>query len=185
MFCLIWVLVLTSTLPFVARSEVKAKELCFLVPSEDLLVVIANQPDCPIEFVTAYCVGFTDGGTRNVYQVRNRAKKSIKRYSIAIVSSEGTDSSSSIAIDGSDYQFLPGDTRPSLDDLNLDIIPLTDQLRGKYRINGKMKAIRIFIVVRAELADGSIYDATSKYKSLTTFFKKNPISVDEDDAQKK
>jgi hypothetical protein len=186
MISLSWLVVLISALQFLGWQNIKKeKEPCFVVPSEDVLAVIANQPDCPIEFVTAYSVGFLDSGARDVYQLRNRATKPIRAYTIAIVNSEGTDSKSSVMINDPDHYFLPGEIRPSLQDLDLKIIALTDQLSEKYHLNGKMKAIRVFIVVRVEMTDGSTYDAASKYLGLKGFFKDNPISLEENDTHKK
>jgi hypothetical protein len=140
---------------------------------------MASRPDSPIEFVSAYCVGFIDGGGANIYQIRNRAAKPIKSFTVAIVNSEGTETEHSIEISSPDHYFFPGEiTSSPLKEWNFSIVPLTDQLREKNGLNGEMKLIKIFMVVRVEFADGSKYDATSEYESLKTFFEKNPILME-------
>lgn len=163
----------------------KEKEPCFIYPSEDGLAVIANPSDCPIEIITAYRASFLSGGGRDIYQIRNRATKPIKLYTIASVTSAGGGYESSIEANHSSGYFLPGQIRPkSLDDWNLDIVPLTNQLRDKYKLNGTMRAILIFMIVRVEFADGSVYDATPVYESLKKFFDKNAIIPDEEKQKK-
>lgn len=147
------------------------KELGFIVPSEVTFAVVANQPGCPIEFVSAYCVGFLDGGWKDIYRLRNRSTKPIKGYTIAIVNSDSTSAEDSITINLPNAYFRPGEIWPrSSRDNNLIIVPLTDELREKYKIKGQMKVVKIFMVVHAEFADGSMYNADPEYKSLKKFF---------------
>jgi hypothetical protein len=157
------------------------KETCFLMPSTDLLLVVANQPDCPIEFVNAHCVAFLDGGGRDVYQIRNRSSKAIKGYTIAIVSSEGTEAEHSVSITDPHHYFLPEQIRPkSLEEYALEIVPLTDEMRSKYNLKRKLRAIKIFIVVEVRFSDGSVYDSGPTYASLKAFFRGNPVSSSEE-----
>lgn len=159
---------------------------CFVIPGTDVSVVIANQPNCPIEFVDLYSVAYLDGGGKDIYRIRNRATKPIKGYTIATIHSTGTGGEHSLSSKDPKDFFLPGETRPSSPkDLLLNIIPLTDQLRAKYHVNGEMKFIKIFVVVRVEFADGSIYDATAEYESLKKFFAENPIDMQKEDRRKK
>lgn len=187
MFGLSKVVLLIFVAQFLGWQNVnKEKERGCIIPSDDLLVVIASQPNCPIEVVNAYWVGFIGGGGLGFYQLRNRATKPIKSYAIAIIGSDGGVTKYSSEASHPDYYFLPGETTPSsLEERNFDIVPITDQLREKIGLNGRMKAIKIFMVVQVEFGDGSKYDATSEYESLKTFFEKNPISVEKEDKHKK
>jgi len=180
------IVLLISAIQFLGwQNATRQEEPCFVIPNSDVLVVIANQPNCPIEFVDVYSVAYLDGGGRDIYRIRNRATKPIMGYTIATIHSTGTGGEHSLARkDPKDY-FLPGEIKPSSPkDLHLNIIPLTDQLRAKYHINGEMKFIKIFMVVRVEFADGSKYDATSEYESLKKFFEENPIEMEKEDRRK-
>jgi hypothetical protein len=181
-----WLVLLISAVQFFGWQDVKKeKEQCFIAPSEDVLVVIAHQPDCPIEFLSAYCVGFLSGGGREIYTIRNRATKPIKGYTIAIVDSDGTEDKHSIMINRPVAYFRPGAILPSSRaDQNLDIVPLTDQLREKFKVKGEMSVVKIFMIVRVEFADGSVYSAEPAYKSLKKFFDKNSIIPDNEETQK-
>jgi hypothetical protein len=179
-------MLLVSAIQLFWWQDVKReREQCFIAPSEDVLIVIAHQPDCPIEFVKAYCVGFLSGGGTDVYRLRNRATKPIKGYTIAIINSSGPGGEHSVMRSKPAYYFRPGQIWPSSDmEQYLDIVPLTDELREKFRVSGEMRVVKIFMVVRVELADGSIYSAEPAYKSVSKFFDEHGIYIDPEDKQK-
>jgi hypothetical protein len=181
-----WLVMLLSAVQFFGWQGVKKeKEQCFIAPSEEVLVVIAHQPDSPIEFVNAYRVGFLSGGGTDVYRLRNRATRPIKGYTIAIINSDGTGGEHSTTVNLPVAYFKPGAVWPSSrTDQNLDIVPLTEELREKFKVNGEMRVVKIFMVVRVDLADGSVYNAEPTYKSLTKFFDKHAIYIDLEDTQK-
>ena len=147
------------------------KERGYLMPSEDLLVVIANQPEAPIEFLRAFCVGFPEGGGWEAYQIRNRSGKAISRYDIATINSEGSYAERSTELSDPAHYFFPGQIRPR--ELNYDEVPLTAKLRAEHHLDGKMKRIIVFMIVKVEFADGSKFDATRQYESLKVFFERN------------
>ena len=100
--------------------------------------------------------------------------------------SEGGDSERSSYLNHPYYYFYPGKVRPSsLDELNLDIMPLTDQLRAKYHLNGQMRLVTILMVVKVEFADGTTYDATPTFESLKKFFTENSIPSEKEEVRKK
>jgi hypothetical protein len=181
-----WLVLLISAVQFFGWQDVKReRQQCFIAPSEDVLIVITHQPDCPIEFVKAYCVGFLSGGGIDVYRLRNRATKPIKGYTIAIINSDGPAGESSVMASQPAYYFRPGQTWPSSDvEQYLDIVPLTEELREKFKVRGEMRVVKIFMVVRVELADGSVYNAEPTYKSVAKFFDKNGIYIDLENTQK-
>lgn len=63
---------------------------------------------------------------------------------------------------------------PSVEN-SIEITPITDEIRDEYKLRGSMKGITIFMVVRAEYDDGSVYDAEVEYKALQAFFERNRI----------
>jgi hypothetical protein len=64
-----------------------------VAPSEPYLLVIASQPDCPIQFENAKALARIGGGGALSYQVRNRGTKAIKRFKPASVASGGASGS--------------------------------------------------------------------------------------------
>jgi len=166
-------------LPFFWSQSKPEREKVFLIPGDDIAVVIACQPDCPIAFVNPRCFGFLQGGGGGqIYQIQNRGAKAIKGYTLAILNSSGglTERTAKPR-----RHLQPEETTPrSLDDWNLDIVPLTDQIREKLRVDGHLKGLTLFMIVSVEFADGSTYDARSEYESLKTFLKDNPIPFEDD-----
>ena len=39
----------------------------------------------------------------------------------------------------------------------IEFVPLTDELRERFKLKGPMKAVGVFMVVRVEFIDGSVY----------------------------
>ena len=175
MAALKWLSILIAVVQvYGGQNSKNSAQKCFVVPKEDVLVVAANVPDSPIEVVAAHCVGFLDGGSTEVYSIQNRSSKSISGYTIAIVDSDGAETRDSITISLPSAYFRQGEVRArSSSSEHREIVPLTDQLRERYRLNGALKVIKVIIVVRVEFADGSVYDAERAYKSLKRFLDKD------------
>jgi hypothetical protein len=66
----------------------------------------------------------------------------------------------------------------SSNDKDLNVIPLTEQIRQKFNVNGEMKVVKIFVVVHVEFSDGSEYNAEPAYKALKKFIEQNPTNAE-------
>jgi len=158
------------------QSEQGKKQQVFIEPHELALPVAVHQPESPLEFVKALVIHSINGGGSHIFQVRNRGTKAIRAYTIGTVTSVGTGSEWGGTGYRLDKLLMPGQTKPqTIEDWGIEILPLTDELRNKYKLKGPMKGIIVFMVVRVEFADGSIYDAELEYKALRAFFEKNAI----------
>jgi hypothetical protein len=168
----------TFATPFSLQPRRAQRERFFIDPTETVLTVIASQPNCGIEFTKALVIHGVEGGSGHIFQVRNRGTKAVRSYRIATVTSVGTGADWSYRIKESDAPFMPGDVRPkSLETLGIDLVPLSDDLRKKYRLHGPLQGIVVFLVVHVVYADGTEYDGRAEYKALKGFFEKNPVRV--------
>lgn len=152
------------------------KERFFIEPSETVMTVIASQPDSGIEFTKALVIHGVDGGSGHIFQVRNRGPKPVRSYRIATITSAGTGAGWSYGIKDPDPLFMPGEVRPrSLEGRDIEIVPLTDALREKYKLRGPLIGIVVFLVVEVVYADGTEYNGRPEHKALKEFFDKNRI----------
>ena len=55
---------------------------------------------------------------------------------------------------------------PGLNEDSIEFVPLTDDLKQKLRLTGKMRVIAFFMVLKIEFQDGTTYDATPLLDSL-------------------
>lgn len=165
--------------PTTQRSlAVEEKLRFFLCPRENILPVIAFQPDSPIEFLKAeYYYGLTSSGFDR-YKIRNRSAKTIKSFKIATVTSAGTGSSEYYKADWGAGRMLPGEEAPRERNASypsqMEIVPFTEQLRESKKLQG-MEGVVIFMVVRVEFEDGTTYSDEKTYNSLKEFFEENGI----------
>uniref|UniRef100_A0A7C3PGU5 Uncharacterized protein n=1 Tax=Oscillatoriales cyanobacterium SpSt-418 TaxID=2282169 RepID=A0A7C3PGU5_9CYAN len=147
-----------------------------IVPREVVLPVIADQPDCPLKFEKVLYVAGIDAGGGPVYEIRNQGTKPIQSFVIAALHSVGGANAWGFRAETLNDWLMPGETEPKPDEVpQTEIIPLTDKLREQLKLNGPMKAIVIFMVVRVEFADGSIYSDEEVNKALHALFDVPPL----------
>ncbi|MGI8838673.1 MAG: hypothetical protein ACR2H4_18835 [Pyrinomonadaceae bacterium] len=154
-------------------QESKQKRRSVIVPPNAVLTVIANQPDCPLKFESATIVAYLDGGGGEVYQLRNQGAKPIRAYRIAAWNSAGTGFMTDWPRRTTSERLMPGQTSPLPgEETCVEVIPLTEELYKKFNFYGPMKAVEVFMVVRVEFADGSVYSDESTFKALQDYFEK-------------
>lgn len=151
------------------------KRQAVLLPAEIALYTIAKQPHCPLHIVNIQKLFLLDGWTGYRYEVRNQGAKPIRSYSIAEVNTFGTASLFSRGTKTSGKWLMPTESEGPGGGEEIDVIPLTAQLRDQLKLNGPLKAVLVFLVVRVEFVDGSIYDDTPTYYSLKRFFLDNGV----------
>jgi hypothetical protein len=154
-----------------------SKVRLFVVPQSTVFTTVAYQPDSPIEFVRAINLGTVDGGGGTAsFRLRNRGNQAILSYTIATVSSIGTGNSWEIKAKTPSEWIMPGQLFPTNNDGWAEILPLTDELRRRKQLPTGLLGVAIFMVVRAECADGTVFDDAASYKSLVSFFEENAIT---------
>jgi hypothetical protein len=148
------------------------KDRGFELPSEIVLPLVVHQPDCPLQFEKALVIRMIEGGGKYLYQVRNKGSKPIVSYMIATLTSAGTGDTWGSKTYRLDEPLIPNQTTPkSMENWGIEILPLTAEMRQQYEIGKTMKGLVVFMVVRVEFSDGSLYDAHTTYKALEEFFR--------------
>jgi hypothetical protein len=146
-----------------------------------MLTLIAPQPDCPLQFTQAMHVGYLGGGGGGIYQLVNRGSKPIRAYMVVELNSVGTGFMVDVhRAGGTQGEFLlPGQTTPQADEgTEVEIVPLTKELRDKLKLRGPMKAVAVFMIVRVEFEDGTVYSNEPTFKALQAYFDVVSAKVD-------
>ena len=135
-----------------------------VIPPEQRLLAIASQPDCPLQFEEARLLMNMRGDTASSFQLRNQGTKPIRAYTLIVGGSivEWT------ASDASQY-ILPGQ-RAAESEYRYEIVPLTEELRDRLGLRGPMQGLKIFMVTRVELTDGSVYNGQPAHRAMEEFF---------------
>jgi hypothetical protein len=168
-------------------SDVKREEpekfQFYPIPRENCVPVIAYQPESPIEFIKAEPMGGVEGGGFSHYEIRNRSSKPIRFFKVATINSAGTGSSFEMGFTLENHLFMPGEKNPwdkeiSSEPSRFEIIPLTDDVRKKIKSKG-MQGVVIFMVVKVEFADGTIFSDEKAFNALEKFFEDHGIFPEE------
>jgi len=141
-----------------------------IIPREIALPVIAHQPSCPLQFENVLILGSVEGGGSPSFQVRNQGSRPIRAYEIAVLTSAGTGWGQKFEAKTPEELMLPGQSAPQLPPSQSEILPLTNELRAKLKLQGAMKGIFVFMVVRVVFTDNSTYIDESAYKALAAYF---------------
>ena len=162
-------LVLVLALPIQGQEANGDRKRFVVVPPENLLLVVASQPDCALAFDNAQLLTSADGdGTWGAtYQLRNRGTKPIKTFTAALWTSWATGGTLRPKGKVKSGLLLPGQTVQGDKDT---IVNLTDSLREKLNLGGPMRAIAVLMIEKIEFADGSIYDARTTSQALLDYF---------------
>lgn len=154
-----------------AQADKQKRPVFVVVPRETGLAVIASQPDCPMRFEEVKFVRGVNGGERIVLRLRNSGTKPVSSVTFAMSTSHGGAWMSSWPERLTSELIMPGQIVPlGEDESDIEIIPLTDDLRDKLKLRGPMQAVAVFMIVRVKFADGSTYDDESTYKALQAYF---------------
>jgi hypothetical protein len=158
---LCWLVWLTCAgSPNAQQVKQGTKEKFVVVPSELVLMTVASQPESSIEFKEVRFLVSLDGGGTRSFIVSNKGAKPIRAFTIG-----GVDWTKTWSEDYTKRLLMPGETAFKGDD-NIEIVPLTSELRKKLKLNGPMKAILTVMVIEIQYADGTTYDARSTYEAL-------------------
>lgn len=138
-------------------------------PREIFLPVIPYQPDCPLKLEPSETITYLNGGDATILSCRNQGTKPIRAYTVAWLNSLGGQEKVSVK----DTLIAPGESEQVFDKPpSVSVIPLTENLRKKLKLDGPMKAIVVFIVVKVEYTDGSVYEDEKVYSTIKDYFEK-------------
>ena len=140
-----------------------------IIPMEIISPVVANQPDCLVRIEDIKLLQFVkQGGCSQFFKVRNTSTKAIRSYTIGAWNSAGTGWEVERSFPAN---LFPGDV--AIPETNeVEVVPLTKELRRQLNLEGDMRALVVLVVVRVEFADGSAYDGESFYKALKAYLNK-------------
>lgn len=175
-FFILCVLFLSGGITSGGQQNTRESRQRYVVPpAENILLVVAAQPDSPIQFEdTQLIVSAVDSEWGLTGQVRNRGSKPIRHFTPVIWVSWGTGGT----LGGSEWSsgkatdkvFMPGQIIKQ--NCKGEIVPLTDELRDKLKLRGPMQAVAVLMVERVVFDDGSIYSDEQTSTSLRKYFEK-------------
>lgn len=153
------------------RAQVSKTPGYVIVPSENVLLASASQPDSPIEILASRLLNPVDGSRRAAfqYELRNRGNKPIKRVSVWALNSTGTGGGPLYNGHIFNKPLMPG-MKITVGETSLNVVALTSKLKEKLNLNGELRTIVVFVVARVEYADGSTFSAMNTVKSLQDYF---------------
>ena len=151
------------------QEKKNATKAAVAVPPEIISPLVAYQPDCPLRIEDVKLFQFIEGnGNAQFLKVRNTGTKPIRSYTIGAWNSVGTGNEVERPLPSN---LLPGDVSiPNGDEV--EVVPLTKDLRDQLSLRGDMQALVVFVVVRVQFADGSVYDGAPLYNALKAHLNK-------------
>jgi hypothetical protein len=160
-------------------KESPAKQRAVVVPRDIVLVSIASQPDSPLQIESPVFLAYLRGGGGEVFRLRNRGNKPIRKYTVAVISANDTGWQSDWPTSASTSVLMPGDFYPSnVETERFEIVPLTESLRKQLHLDGRMFGMSVVMIVRVEFSDGTSYDDATTFKALQAYFKDLALKVD-------
>jgi hypothetical protein len=152
------------------------KESMFVIPSEIVLPVVAYQPDCPLKFENLKLLQNAEKGTPSAdhFELRNISNKAIRDFTVASYSSYGGMWSRSRPANQLKNLVLPGALAPPLSEGDqAEIVELTEAMRDRLKLGDQpMGGVAVFMVVRVEFADGTVFTDEKASRALGVYFQK-------------
>jgi hypothetical protein len=171
------------------EAKGQEKERVFEVPLKYVSFQLLNDPKCPLQLSNPKVIRYKSGNIDYYYTITNNSLKSVKSFQVkafdAFVNPSHEYTLNPTAND--EYSFLPQESFSTLSDQDkLEIIELDEKRVAEFGLSEKRKRVRIVIVTKVELYDGTKYDATSKYSRIKKFVEQieNEEYEAEDDAPK-
>lgn len=149
------------------ESNAQDRHRFVVIPSDQGLILIAPQPDCPLKFEDIKLLANMKGLWIPGFKLRNHGSKPIRAFTVA---APGNGEWGWRAPDSLHY-VMPGQIAPLLEDSNDEIVPLTESLRDRLNLRGPMKGILALVVVQVEFADGSSFSERG-YDALKDYFER-------------
>jgi hypothetical protein len=140
------------------------------VPRQSAVLVVASQPDCPLEFEAPTLLMGIEGRRLALKgTVRNRATKPISSFSFALWNSVGGGWVDSWPRKITNEVLDPGQTLPVTAVAADELVPLTPELRQKLKLEGPMRGVLVAMIVEVKFIDGTSYSDESIFKALRDY----------------
>lgn len=140
------------------------------VPRENAVLVVASQPNCPLEFETpTLLMGIEGSGLALKGNLRNRGIKPISSFSFALWNSVGGGWVDSWPRKITTEVLGPGQTLPLATETGNEIVPLTADLRQKLKLQGPMRGVLVAMIVQVKFADGTSYSDEPIFNALRDY----------------
>lgn len=160
LICIAW-----AGIAFGLSAQEQVTERVVIMPPDFALPVIAYQPDCPLKIEEVKLFSYLSGGGGSSTTVRNKGTKPIRSYTIGAWNTVGTGGWFEQPVKGT---LLPGQVDVPSSGEEVEVVELTESLREQLKLSGGMKAVVVFMVVRVEYADGSVYNDEPIHEALKT-----------------
>jgi hypothetical protein len=170
-------LFITSLAVSSSYSQQRQKRKYVAAPAENIFLAIASQPECPLKIENARML-LSIEGNRPIYQYRliNRGPRPIHYFTVVAWYSGGTGGtlSNPAPWDGriTKRLLMPGHIAPDKRDQDIEVVPLTAELRTKLGLSDSMKVVAVLLVDHVTFADASTYDNRKASQALGDFFEK-------------
>lgn len=141
-----------------------------VAPSENSLLTVASQPDCPLVIQDAQFLINVDVSWdfKFSYQLVNRGQKPIRKYTVFFWTSEG--GGGTLLSERLERGLLaPGESitiQPPRD----TVVSLTPELRRKLKLGLPMKVIVVLLVEDIEFTDGTKFSDATTLNALKRYF---------------
>ena len=141
---------------------------CVVMPDDYAVVTIAQQPDSPLRIESAQELVYLNRDPGFTCEIRNTAKVPVRAYEILVILSNGARFGWGWRAPSEQEVILPGQTIADNQwgATNARIVPLTQDLRSKLKLDGPFEAIFIAMIVSAEMSDGTVYRDERLKKAL-------------------
>ena len=140
-----------------------------VVPPEYVQLVVAVQPDCPLQLESARLLfDVMSSDYRLSFEFRNRGSKPIAGFSADEWSVAGGGGSLT-PWEAKGRGLLPGQSVRFADAAGRQIVPLTDGLRGKIKAYWTRKGVKVLMVRYVRFLDGSVYSAEKSSEELGAY----------------
>ena len=143
-----------------------------IAPSENTLVTVASQPECPLLIENAQALLNLDSSWafRFSYELQNRGEKPIRNFTIYFWTSEGR--GGTLVASRLKFGVLAvGEkiTQSPTTEQGI-VLPLTAELRKRLKLGLPMKMVVILMVEKIEFSDGSTFSAETTLNALKKYF---------------
>jgi hypothetical protein len=143
------------------------------IPRDEVLMVVVNQPDCPLKIEdVSFLIRLDNGKMVQKYRVRNISTKSIATFTINSWSMTGSGGTLPVTLTTAGRPLDPAEMLDSFQSKRYEILPLTAELRQELKrrfdmpIVGKMQNVFFLMVDTVRFEDGSVYNDRVLKESL-------------------
>jgi len=142
-----------------------------VVPPENVLLVTASQPGCPVEITNAKLLNPVDGRRRAafVYELRNRGVKPIRFVSVYALNSDATGGGPLYNGHVMKRPLMPGQTL-LVGAKELEVTALTTELRARLKLTNGMRVVVVLLVKSVEYTDQTVFSDPTTIKALDDYF---------------